>query len=154
MVEERGLECDPCYQIGEVSHRTGVTKRTLRFYEERGLLNPAMRMSGGFRLYSAADIERVQRIKRLKSVLGLTLAEICAIIRVEDAHAELDRKGESEPLEARSKALATLADVMVTQKKTIAARLQAIEEMRATIVQKLERHSRHLAELERSQAMD
>ena len=63
-------------QIGEVAERTGVTQRTLRFYEEKGLLNPATRMEGGFRLYTETDVQRVEQIKRLKSLLGLSLAEI------------------------------------------------------------------------------
>ena len=43
-------------QIGEVAERTGVTQRTLRFYEEKGLLRPPTRMEGGFRLYSEDDV--------------------------------------------------------------------------------------------------
>ena len=49
---------DPYLQIGEVAERTGVTQRTLRFYEEKGLLKPPSRMDGGFRLYSEADVKR------------------------------------------------------------------------------------------------
>ena len=48
-------------QIGEVAERTGVTQRTLRFYEEKGLLRPPERMDGGFRLYSEADVKRVEQ---------------------------------------------------------------------------------------------
>ncbi len=46
----------PRYQIGEVAERTGVTQRALRFYEEKGLLQPPERMEGGFRRYSDDDI--------------------------------------------------------------------------------------------------
>lgn len=63
-------------QIGEVAERTGVTQRTLRFYEERGLLNPPSRLEGGFRLYSEDDVARVEQIKQLQKLLGLSLAEI------------------------------------------------------------------------------
>ena len=63
-------------QIGEVAERTGVTQRTLRFYEERGLLKPPSRMEGGFRLYSEEDVQRVEQIKGLQRLLGLSLAEI------------------------------------------------------------------------------
>ena len=63
-------------QIGEVAERTGVTQRTLRFYEEKGLLKPPSRLDGGFRLYSEDDVQRVEQIKRLQRLLGFTLADI------------------------------------------------------------------------------
>src|SRR3990172_5481435 len=75
---------EPHLQIGEVADRTGVTQRTLRFYEERGLLNPPSRMDGGFRLYSEEDVDRVEQIKRLQSLLGLTLAEIKDMVEAEE----------------------------------------------------------------------
>jgi len=55
-------------QIGEVAERTGVTQRTLRFYEEKGLLKPPTRMEGGFRLYSEDDVHRVEQIKQLQKL--------------------------------------------------------------------------------------
>ena len=69
-------------QIGEVAERTGVTQRTLRFYEEKGLLKPPSRMEGGFRLYSEEDVQRVAEIRRLQSLLGFSLAEIKEIIAI------------------------------------------------------------------------
>jgi DNA-binding transcriptional MerR regulator len=72
------------YQIGEVAERTGVTQRTLRFYEEKGLLNPPSRMDGGFRLYTEADVQRVAEIKRLQTLLGLSLAEIKEMVEAEE----------------------------------------------------------------------
>src|SRR3989304_1634936 len=80
---------EPCLQIGEVADRTGVTQRTLRFYEERGLLKPPTRMEGGFRLYSEDDVARVEQIKRLQSLLGLTLAEIKDMVEAEEVREEL-----------------------------------------------------------------
>lgn len=76
------------YQIGEVAERTGVTQRTLRFYEEKGLLNPPERMEGGFRLYSDDDINRVTYVRRLQDLLGFTLSEIKEMV---DAEEELQR---------------------------------------------------------------
>jgi DNA-binding transcriptional MerR regulator len=89
-------------QIGEVAERTGVTQRTLRFYEERGLLKPPSRMDGGFRLYSEDDVQRVEQIRRLQNLLGLTLAEIKEMVEADEAlqqiraeyrkDAEIDRR--------------------------------------------------------------
>ncbi len=72
------------YQIGEVAERTGVTQRTLRFYEEKGLLDPPERMEGGFRLYSDEDISRVTYIRRLQELLGFTLSEIKEMVDAEE----------------------------------------------------------------------
>lgn len=72
------------YQIGEVAERTGVTQRTLRFYEEKGLLDPPERMDGGFRLYSDEDISRVTYVRQLQQFLGFTLSEIKEMVEAEE----------------------------------------------------------------------
>ena len=78
-------DADEAYlQIGEVAERTGVTQRTLRFYEEKGLLRPPTRMDGGFRLYSEEDVKRVEHIRRLQDLLGVALAEIKEMVDAEE----------------------------------------------------------------------
>lgn len=72
------------FQIGEVADRTGVTQRTLRFYEEKGLLHPPERMDGGFRLYSENDVTRIGYIKQLQDLLGFTLSEIKDMVEAEE----------------------------------------------------------------------
>ena len=68
---------EPSYfQIGEAAERTSLTQRTLRYYEEKGLLKTPTRMDGGFRLYSDEDLDRLERIKELKDLLGFSLADI------------------------------------------------------------------------------
>lgn len=71
-------------QIGEAADQTGLTQRTLRYYEEKGLLRPPSRMDGGFRLYSHDDLERVENIKQLKELLGFSLADIKEMLDAED----------------------------------------------------------------------
>jgi DNA-binding transcriptional MerR regulator len=87
-------------QIGEVAERTGVTQRTLRFYEEKGLLKPPTRMEGGFRLYSEDDVQRVQEIRRFQNLLNLSLAEIKEMVEADEAlhqiRAEYRRDAEIE----------------------------------------------------------
>ncbi len=73
------------YQIGEVCHRTGLTQRALHYYDEIGLLVPSERLNGGQRLYSAADLERIERIKNLKRLLGLSLSEIKRMLDADEA---------------------------------------------------------------------
>jgi MerR family transcriptional regulator, repressor of the yfmOP operon len=74
--------------IGQVSERTGLTQRTLRYYEELGLVPHAPRLEGGFRLYSEADIARLQHIVELKRVLGFSLLEIKAMVEAEEERRE------------------------------------------------------------------
>jgi MerR family transcriptional regulator, copper efflux regulator len=62
-------------QIGQVAERTGLSLRTIRFYEENGLVVPTARSDGGFRLYSDDDVARLEVIKRMKP-LGFTLEEM------------------------------------------------------------------------------
>src|SRR6266540_6106227 len=76
-------------QIGEVAERTGVTQRTLRFYEEKGLLKPPTRMEGGFRLYSEEDVARVEQIRQLQKLLGLSLAEIKEMVEAEEIRSQV-----------------------------------------------------------------
>src|SRR5205085_12427490 len=87
------------YQIGEVAERTGVTQRTLRFYEAKGLLTPADRMEGGFRLYSESDVGRIKLIKQLQQLLGFSLAEIKEMVEAEEIRASIraQRAGENPP---------------------------------------------------------
>jgi DNA-binding transcriptional MerR regulator len=61
--------------VAEVRERTGLSARTLRYYEEVGLLPGVRRRAGGRRVYGADEIERLRFIQRLKA-LGLSLAEI------------------------------------------------------------------------------
>jgi DNA-binding transcriptional MerR regulator len=73
-------------RIGEVARRAGTTPRTIRYYEELGLLPcAAERDAGSHRLYVAADVERLAQILRLKDLLGLTLDELRDVVEAEDA---------------------------------------------------------------------
>ena len=63
------------YRIGELAAKVGVTERTIRYYEERGLLESVKRLDGGQRVYTDDDVRRLKFIQKLK-VLGLSLAEM------------------------------------------------------------------------------
>ena len=82
-------------RIGEVASRTGLTTRTIRYYEEIGLLpGGAAREKGRHRSYDEADIERLEHITRLRDLLGLTLAELAELVEAEEARAALRRRWE------------------------------------------------------------
>ena len=123
-------ERDGAYlQIGEVAERTGVTQRTLRFYEEKGLLKPPSRMEGGFRLYSEEDVSRVERIKQLQSLLGLSLAEIKEMVEAEEVKSQI-RAEYRRDAEAEEKLRQIRAALDVTEKQHAIIR-QKVEQLQA-----------------------
>src|SRR5215208_4916121 len=81
---------EPRYAISIVAARSGVRKGTLRRYEEWGLLEPIR--TGGRRLYSEADIEHVQRIRRLVDDLGINLAGAAAVMHLRQQVIALQRE--------------------------------------------------------------
>ena len=89
-------------QIGEVAARTELSLRTIRHYEETGLVIPSARSQGGFRLYTEADVARLMVIRRMKP-LGFTLDEMRDLL---DATDRLD-SGEQPPPAEREELLDT-----------------------------------------------
>ena len=79
------LTVDGPLRIGELAKRAGLTTRTLRYWEECGLVKPTDHRFSGERLYLPADLERVIHIRELQALLGLTLAEIRIVLESEDA---------------------------------------------------------------------
>ncbi|MEX1029273.1 MAG: MerR family transcriptional regulator [Paenibacillaceae bacterium] len=72
------------YKIDDVSAKTGLTKRTLRYYEELGLIETTNRTEGGMRLYSESDIDRLNKIVLAKEVLGFSLQELQQFIQMNE----------------------------------------------------------------------
>jgi DNA-binding transcriptional MerR regulator len=85
----------PLLKIGEVARRYGVSTRALRFYEEIGLLRPGATTGGGFRLYGDDDLDRIEKILRLKGALNFTLDEIRRVIEDDDELEVLRREARS-----------------------------------------------------------
>lgn len=75
--------------IDEIARKLGLTKRTLRYYEEQGLLNPAARTAKGYRLYSEDDLARLKQIVELRDVMGFSLTDIGRILKLEDTCSQL-----------------------------------------------------------------
>ena len=72
-------------RIQEAAGEAGLTSRSVRYYEEVGLLRPAARSEGDYRLYDATDVERLRFIKGLRDDAGFSLAEIAQLLEDEDA---------------------------------------------------------------------
>jgi DNA-binding transcriptional MerR regulator len=77
-------------RVGEVAEQTGTTPRTIRYYEEIGLLTPhGNRAKGVHRLYTPEDVERIREVMRLRDLLGLSLEQLSALIEVESVRRHL-----------------------------------------------------------------
>lgn len=92
--EPRATSGDAHVHIGEVVERTGLSHRTIRYYEEMGLVTPSGRTAGGFRLYSVADIDRLLVIKPMKP-LGFTVDDMRQLLEALDTLADPAARGES-----------------------------------------------------------
>jgi DNA-binding transcriptional MerR regulator len=92
-------------RIGEVAKLAGTTPRTIRYYEEIGLLPAAGGLQpGAHRTYAEADVERLTELLRLKDLLGLSLKELKELVEAEGARAELRREwqgGVEDPVRRR-----------------------------------------------------
>jgi MerR family transcriptional regulator, heat shock protein HspR len=84
----------PIYMISVAAELVGMHPQTLRMYEQKGLVRPK-RTPGGTRLYSEADVDRLRIIQRLTSEVGLNLAGVELVLRLEDelrkAHRQIER---------------------------------------------------------------
>jgi DNA-binding transcriptional MerR regulator len=114
------------YQIGELSNLVGMSPRTIRYYEEIGLLNSVKRIEGGKRVYTDRDIQRLRFIKRLKH-LGLTLSEMHEL---EDIY-QIDQ--------TNSKVLSRLLELLETHVGKINERIQNLERLKEDIFNYQER---------------
>jgi len=118
-------------QIGEVAVRTELSLRTIRHYEEAGLVTPSARSQGGFRLYAEKDVNRFMVIRRMKP-LGFTLDEMRELLEVTD---RLDADPPVEPTE-RAKLLQRLRnfeDIVQQRIVDLRTQLQRAEEFAATL---------------------
>jgi DNA-binding transcriptional MerR regulator len=93
------------YRIGEVAELAGVSTRTVRYYEEIGLLEPAGHSPGGSRRYDERSLARLQRIRELRYMLGLDLEQIGEVLRSEDRLEQLRTEFRSGKAKSREAAL-------------------------------------------------
>jgi DNA-binding transcriptional MerR regulator len=138
----------PAYlQIGEAAERTGLTQRTLRYYEEKGLLKPPSRMEGGFRLYSGDDVERIERIKEMRDLLGFSLAEIKEMIEADDVRLQIRAEWRKDA-DAAEKAEKILRAREATEQQLalIDNKMASMAEMRRTLTERLEKYENALAQ--------
>ena len=139
------------YRIGEVAERVGVTTRTIRYYEELGLLGgAASRSKGAHRLYREADVARLQELVRLRDLLGLSLEELLALAEVEEARQALRGQWDDDPSDAeRTKIVNAAIPLVERQLELVRTRQQRLAEFSDELSDKLRRLRRRRSELER-----
>ncbi|KAF4407731.1 MULTISPECIES: MerR family transcriptional regulator [Streptomyces] len=119
-------------QIGEVAERTGLSLRTIRHYEEVGLVIPSARSKGGFRLYTETDVERLMVIRRMKP-LDFSLEEMRDLLDITDRLAGTGEQPADEERERLRERLDSYREVADARCETLRARLEMAEDFAATL---------------------
>lgn len=128
---------DKPLRIGEVAELTGTTPRTIRYYEEIGLLTGAARAQGKHRCYSEADVERLREIVRLRDLLGLSLEQLSQLLEAETARAELRREyHRTDDAGRRTKILQQALQHISTQLELVRGRRDELERLERDLVQR------------------
>ena len=126
-------------QIGEVAERTGLSLRTIRYYEEVGLVTPSTRSHGGFRLYSEVDVARLELITRMKP-LDFSLEEMRELLTALDT-----LESDATPVEEREALLERLAVFRrATEQRctSLRAQLESAEDFAQSLRREIRRQRR------------
>jgi DNA-binding transcriptional MerR regulator len=124
-------------RIGELAELTGTTPRTIRYYEEIGLLEGGDRAQGQHRWYTEADVERVREIVKLRDLLGLSLDQLSQLVEAETARAEIRREIERGPSPEKRRALLEQAlGHIENQLELVRGRRQELEKLEHELVEK------------------
>jgi DNA-binding transcriptional MerR regulator len=138
-------------RIGDVAKLAGVTPRTIRYYEEIGLLPaPDSREPGAHRTYAPSDVERLTELIRLKNLLGVSLDGLKGLVEAEDNRAAMRREwheGVADPVRRRE-IMETLDSHASRQLELVRARRDEIAALEAELLSRRKRIRRRLRELD------
>lgn len=118
-------------KIGELAHMVEMSPRTIRYYQEIGLLQPGRRVEGGKRVFTESDLQRLKFIKRLKH-LGLTLSEMHELADIYEIH------------KTNRKVLIRLCELLGNQVKKIDERINNLNRLKEEILNYQEKISHKL----------
>lgn len=137
-------------RIGEVAELTGTTPRTIRYYEEIGLLTGGTeRELGKHRCYSLADVERIREIVRLKELLGLSLEQLSQLVEAEAARADIRREYQATDDPARQRTLLLQsAGHIANQLALVRSRLAELARLEADLSERAGRVAERLRALD------
>ncbi len=143
------VAAERAYRIGEVAEQVGVTTRTIRYYEELGLLGPVSeRSKGEHRLYTESDVGRLVELVRLRDLLGLSLDELTALADTGQARAALrDQWAGTTSDDERIAIVQAAIPLVERQLELVRARQAKLEEFAAELLEKRATLDRRLREL-------
>jgi MerR family transcriptional regulator, repressor of the yfmOP operon len=128
-------------RIGEAAELAGVSCRTLRYYEELGLLVPAGHSAGGARRYTGEDVARLRKIRELQELLGFDLGEIRTILKGEDQLADLRSEYNSgATLARRREILSEATKINERLRETVRQKQGRLEEMMVELEARAKRY--------------
>jgi MerR family transcriptional regulator, repressor of the yfmOP operon len=140
-------------RISEAASRAGVSARTLRYYDELGLLSPSLYTAGGERRYRDGDLVQLRRILELREALGMNLEEIKQFLeseeRLDEVRAAYRAEQEVDTAEARVQRKALLEEALALNeslKEQLNAKLARMDAFRATLAANADRCRQLLAE--------
>jgi DNA-binding transcriptional MerR regulator len=136
-------------RISQVAREVGTTTRTIRYYEEIGLLRRSDdREHGAHRTYDEADVERLREVLQLKELLGVSLEELKTLVEAEDARAALRAEWQGDPdTERRKEILDESLGHIERQLSLLRARQAAIAQLEHELVTRRKRVQKRLREL-------
>jgi DNA-binding transcriptional MerR regulator len=127
------------YKIGEVADEVGITQRTIRYYEELGLLgaDPA-RLKGSHRLFTDADVARLRELIRLRDLLGLSLDELTQLAEAAQVNQGLRARWQTSTGDAeRAEIIEAAIPNVERQLELVHARQRSLAEFEAELTAKL-----------------
>ena len=136
-------------RIGELAKLVGTTPRTIRYYEEKGLLaSPEDRAAGQHRLYDAQDAERLRELLRMRNLLGVPLEELRELVAVDDERAVLrDELRHTDAPAERTRILRRLDALAERQLAAVERRTLELDTLRDEIEARRARIAELLAQL-------
>ncbi|GCE03681.1 MerR family transcriptional regulator [Dictyobacter aurantiacus] len=131
------------YSIEQVATRAQLTKRTLRYYEEMGLLPQAERTEGNYRRYTEEDLQRIMYIKSLRELMGFSLSEIRKFLQAEDER-EQERTAFRQGADTQQKLrhLDRSDEIIREQLVLIEQKMNGLKNMQQQLYERLEMHAR------------
>ena len=137
------------FRIREVASELGLTTRSIRYYEELGLLSPAARSDGSYRLYDASDVERLHFIKGLRDDAGFSLAEISQLLEDEAARVKSrEAYSHTGDPDARRAIVVNSLGRVERQSRSLREKIERLEAMVGAVEARRSRLSARLADLD------
>lgn len=141
-------------RIGDAAARLGLSPRTLRYYEELGLLTPSAHTAGGERRYAEGDLRRLERIVELRNVLGMNLDDIKTFLqtegRLDEVREAYRAKKGVETASARAQRRELLEEILRLNDslaEQVGAKLERMTAFRESLLSSVQRCRELLAEL-------